>query len=346
VSDPFLTKESIMTTLKDNAWMAIILILFFAWLDCTKAETFVGGSIIKSDEVWSKEKSPYILQGNVQLSQDAVLIIEPGVAVQGNGKSIRVWGTLSAVGTKDDPIIFEQTSIYPGNSQATSNKHGLITIQYSQLYRSKLYYPSGDAMYGSLILTDSYIEDLDWMYMWYPVRDSIIQRNVFIRPGLIDSGLTRVGLNISNNVFYKQSKPIVNWATYDDAKVVVERNSFLSAKGEILALKYDHSSMTAPSNYWGGLPDSEIPGKIIDKNDDLGLPGFIEYLPTLSEPDAETPRFTTHIVTVEGLEGGVVVFDHSPLETICNGMVCKYVYFDGVIATMTFVQQFPGHLYP
>jgi len=126
--------------------------------------------------------------------------------VHGNNNSIRIWGELSAVGTKIDPIIVNNLSIYPGNSQASSDTHGLIAIKYTQLYSSKIYYPSGDAVYGSLILTDSYIENLDYMYIWYPVRDSVIQRNVFIKPNLISSGLM-VNLNVSNNLFYKQSAP-------------------------------------------------------------------------------------------------------------------------------------------
>jgi uncharacterized repeat protein (TIGR02543 family) len=258
--------------------------------------------------------------------------------VHGNNNSIRIWGELSAVGTKIDPIIVNNLSIYPGNSQASSDTHGLIAIKYTQLYSSKIYYPSGDAVYGSLILTDSYIENLDYMYIWYPVRDSVIQRNVFIKPNLISSGLM-VNLNVSNNLFYKQSAPLTNWAAYGSAQMIVEKNSFLAAEGNILALQYDSSSMTAPYNYWGGLSDQDIQDRILDKNDDLALPGYIEYQPILSEPDAGTPKFITHTVTVGGIEGGVVLFDHQPLETNCNSTICNYVFFNGVITTLSFVPE-------
>jgi len=248
-----------------------------------------------------------------------------------------MWGTLAAIGLSDDSITFENISIYPGNSQTISDLDGLVRIENAHIYNSKLFYPSGDAVYGSLVLRNSYIENIDYMYLWYPVRDSIIEKNVFINPGLLSAGLTGVNLSIRKNLFYKQSQPLVNWAAYSGSKMIVENNSFIKAIDNILALQYDSSSMTAQNNYWGTLSDSEIADRIVDKSDDLALPGFIPYKPILSEPDVETPKLLTHEVRVEGIEGGSVVFDHPPLETSCNGNACSYIYFHGVTVVMTFI---------
>lgn len=79
--------------------------------------TNVSG-IISSDTTWTVELSPYIVTGNVMVSNGATLTIEPGVSVRfDNGKSLQVNGTLIAKGTPTNKITFtsNQPSPAPGD---------------------------------------------------------------------------------------------------------------------------------------------------------------------------------------------------------------------------------------
>ena len=59
---------------------------------------------------WTKENSPYIVNANLLVEEGAELTVDPGVIVQFTGNYyIKVNGTISAVGTKSEPIIFVQS---------------------------------------------------------------------------------------------------------------------------------------------------------------------------------------------------------------------------------------------
>ncbi|MCD6550447.1 lamin tail domain-containing protein [bacterium] len=66
------------------------------------------------DTILTKEGSPYTFRGTFYISQDAILLIEPGVHIElvsdvVRRPSIEVQGTLIALGTSEKPIIFGPT---------------------------------------------------------------------------------------------------------------------------------------------------------------------------------------------------------------------------------------------
>jgi hypothetical protein len=66
--------------------------------------TFVLGSI---NGFWSREHSPYIVQGDITVSSGQSLTIEPGVEVRFDGHyKFIVNGSLNAIGTETDSVIF------------------------------------------------------------------------------------------------------------------------------------------------------------------------------------------------------------------------------------------------
>ena len=65
----------------------------------------VEGVLSGDDLHWTKDKSPYVVTGNVLVPEGETLVIDPGVDVQFNGEYyIQVEGTVKAIGTGDDRI--------------------------------------------------------------------------------------------------------------------------------------------------------------------------------------------------------------------------------------------------
>lgn len=65
--------------------------------------TFVGG-IISENTTWTLENSPYVFVDTVTVARDVTLIIEPGVTVDMDFWSLRVEGTLRAIGNETHRI--------------------------------------------------------------------------------------------------------------------------------------------------------------------------------------------------------------------------------------------------
>jgi len=74
------------------------------------------GVVITSDTVWKKSQSPYFVQQNTLIVENATLTIEPGVKVYiSPGVMIMCHGKFVADGKKDSPIYFRGVSETPWN---------------------------------------------------------------------------------------------------------------------------------------------------------------------------------------------------------------------------------------
>ena len=77
------------------------------------AQTEVSGNITK-DTTWTKDNSPYIVTGTIQVLKGVTLEIEPGVTVKFNeGLSLNVGGILIAKGNLGNNIIFTSNREMP-----------------------------------------------------------------------------------------------------------------------------------------------------------------------------------------------------------------------------------------
>lgn len=85
--------------------------------------THVSGTI-SANTTWTLAGSPYVLDGNVTVAAGVTLTIDPGVVVKLNGQLRYLWvsGTLKAVGTQAQPIVF--TSIQDDTVGGDSNGDG------------------------------------------------------------------------------------------------------------------------------------------------------------------------------------------------------------------------------
>ncbi len=67
---------------------------------------FVGGTISESTD-WYYTEYPIVLSGDVSVVDGATLTIQPGVVIKVSGfRSINIAGTLTAIGTESQPILF------------------------------------------------------------------------------------------------------------------------------------------------------------------------------------------------------------------------------------------------
>ena len=90
-----------------NAVRTFIVVLFIA-IGQVHAATIINASrgYITSTEEWTKDRSPYILNADVQIARNGgFLTIHEGVEVQGNGRRIKVGDRLLISGTKQSKIL-------------------------------------------------------------------------------------------------------------------------------------------------------------------------------------------------------------------------------------------------
>jgi RHS repeat-associated protein len=73
--------------------------------------TNVSGTI-SVDTTWTSANSPYVLTGLTNVAAGVTLTIQPGVVVKGSGQGVglTVYGSMSAVGSSSQPIIFTSSA--------------------------------------------------------------------------------------------------------------------------------------------------------------------------------------------------------------------------------------------
>jgi hypothetical protein len=253
--------------------MILFILAIILCLPIASLATDVGG-IIDSDTTWDLAGSPYNIASEVQIAEGATLTVAPGVIVDGTHGRIRVWGTLSAVGTDTQKITFLRTWIGP--PQATSN--AVINIQFADFIVGSIY-----CEYGfSLTLRDSRISGQQGLYdsrvrVKFPYNDCIIERNIFLYLNQVDLGDSKgdTKIVVKNNVFYDAR--VHNNQNYDNSEVLLQNNSFLSTDRVVLSLSIAPQNITATYNYWNTTETSVIDQMIWDRNDSLESGDYVVY---------------------------------------------------------------------
>lgn len=259
----------------------------------TPTPTQSVGGIINSDTVWSDTSVIYAITSKVQVAYGATLTISPGVRVQ-NG-TVEVFGRLMVEGTAQNPALLSGVNILPGSQSSARNFE--IILRHAGITGGSVYSATGNGIYGTLTMEDSVVEDVgSYMYIWYPTSTVTIRRNIFSNCGSgnnawIDGGSNGVDIVVENNVF-KNCAPVVNWAAYSNAQMLVRYNTFLPANGATAVgfrPGYTLATMDARENYWGTTDETQIGTMIFDQNDDLGTSGVIPFKPFLTAPHPNTP---------------------------------------------------------
>jgi hypothetical protein len=251
--------------------------------------------ILKASEVWTTEKSPYLVTCTLQIPANLSITINPGVTVIGTGSSMfHVHGTVTAHGSPGDEVhLMGPTSKFFDMNGSDSSAH--VDLQYVAVEKGSNLYFGGS---GHLTLLDSRLTDVGgYSYVHYPAKDVHIERNVLVNSGGFSIGLSSgVKSYVRNNLFMGAATNgawVRSWAAYGASIAVVQYNSFVDVppQSRILELEKGHDSakMTATENYWGTEDTDQIDKWIYDKSDDITSAGFIDYLPLLAQPHADTP---------------------------------------------------------
>lgn len=188
-----------------------------------QAATFVSGE--QGDSVWTKEKSPYIIQGTVTISAGKTLTIQPGTEVHSLAYSdvIYVDGTLTAKGLANDSIRFIG---FPDELDPNSSHGGTIHFNSSSTL-SELEY----------MVIDKWGDQQYWPYSIYTSAASLSIKNCSIRnseqTGITIAGGTPilVSCNFFNNVYdiVAQAVSLKNVSSNTNANILIQGGAAVDA---------------------------------------------------------------------------------------------------------------------
>lgn len=265
------------------------------------------GGVISSDTTWANTSEVYNITTPIQIAYGTTLTIAPGVKVAGG--DIYVYGVLNISGTSQSKADLTDVHVIPGNN--SPSEPYFISISHANLIDGSLLSPTGNGVYGSLLLQDSHLKDLKdrygyntFVHIWYPVSDVIIRRNIFDNFAGFNVGTSSSNADIifENNHFKNFRTKYSSYADWGWVTCWNARNATVSISGSSfepeglngypavsLEAGLDYASMIAVSNYWGTTVENEIRQMIYDKNDDLSCAGYIDYHPFLSAHHPDTP---------------------------------------------------------
>ena len=296
-----------MLKLQVNLVLASLL-LSISTQECDASEVISiksGGMYFNT--TWSSG-STYSLTGNIKVAKDVVLEVSPGAKIIGNNFKIRIDGNVMLLGTEVSPIIVEDTHFVAGKGDAGHLEIRSASLEGGSVYSMKHF----KGLKASVNISDSTLSNMESMYLFYPPRNMSIVRSVFDRCGGISVGSDAVQIEISNNLFHRQTTDfaIKNWARMpwiisqdesDDGKnyyyaldMIVSGNTFTCTDRVALKLEpaYNDALMQkAQNNYFSTTDEEHILSEMLyDKRNNHRVQNEIQFRPFLNKPHEDTPR--------------------------------------------------------
>jgi len=220
----------------------------FAGTENVSAQTYVSGNITTNTK-WTSTGSPYIIQSDIIVQSGVTLTVDPGVTVKFDGLySIVVDGTLKAIGTKINPIIFTSNFTSPKKGdwytlrlRTSNNVINWTEIEYANYGVFVTYYGGNNKILNTTINDCS----VDGIYITNSNNNTVQNCNITSNNGygmtLYESDNTSVeNCNINNNVYFGI---YFNASTYTQVKNCNISN--INGKGIIL---YSNSHNTSIIN--------------------------------------------------------------------------------------------------
>lgn len=232
-----------------------LLFVFCAILVKLTAITYVTSSTVSG--LWEQSLSPYYIMNDVTIPEGAILTIEPGVEVFGNGMyALNVNGALRAIGTEQDSIIFtaadttvgwhglhfNQVASEPdssiikyckityGKANSSSNNGGGITINRNKIEIAHSFISRCSATGGGAI---SCFNSSDVI-----IRANVIYKNSasFLGGGIFLSGSNSIEINhniISNNFALDGGGLAITGNNEIESNVIVNNRTANSINGAL-----------------------------------------------------------------------------------------------------------------
>jgi parallel beta-helix repeat protein len=237
---------------------------------------------IDKDTVWDKQKSPYLLRGDITIQANSTLTIEPGVVLEfsGNNKFI-VEGTLRAEGTANNPIIFKQSGKYfisgwYGIVFKSKNPKDNSVLKYGNIYQARfaIYCDGGSPQISYCTITANNIG----VHLWN--SNAIISNNKI--SDNIENGLYIGSMNptITNNLITMNNRGIV--CDYAPNPNIQQNDVYGNAEYDFYVSRTEND-IQAPNNWWGTTNEPAIRQKIFDKQKD-GSVGNVMINPIALKP--------------------------------------------------------------
>jgi len=295
--------------------------ILFTFLNFSLAQTSISQGNVSG--TWTLEGSPYLINGEITISNDSTLYIEPGVLVEFQGHyKLNVQGRLLAIGTRSDTIIFtiNDTSGFNNFKIPDGGWHGIrfrqtpasndsSKIIYCKLQFGKALESIWPDQYGGAI----YVEGFDKLL----ISRSLITNNVAVKA--IDAGGGGIycsdaspfleSVIISNNISTDNGGGISCWdnsrPTLKD--VIIRNNISYSVGGGISCLENANpilENVTIDGNY------SSEGG------------GMFTYV---SNPSLTNNTISNNIAGV----GGGILFSGGSVPSIINSTIKKNRATDG-----------------
>ena len=263
------------------------------------------GGVLTSNTTLTDAQSPYLITSTLQTPENVTLRINAGVELTSQANDMfLVHGKLIAEGTANNKIVLDAGggNIFNGKEAKGSMS---VSVNHAILRNGASLWPPAGANEGSLTLKNSEITNMsDYSYIWYPVNDVLIEKNVFTNSGGFSIGFRGVSgrdkVVLRYNRFVSKHPNLPSWADYwiqnrvcycdTNSSLIVDFNSFLD-DGISVGLKpaYPDTKLDARNNYWGTTDESVISSKIYDSNDDITTAGYIQFTPYLAAPHSSTP---------------------------------------------------------
>ncbi|MDK2937125.1 MAG: hypothetical protein PWP62_2133 [Eubacteriaceae bacterium] len=249
--------------------------------------TEIQGGIIKENLVLTKDKSPYKILSDIQLSDNATLIVKEGVTIDGNNKNIEAFNAkIQIKGTKDENIIINNLSIIP--KYTDNNNPPEVDIEYTNLTGGT---PCGDR--AKLTLKNSVLKNTKVIDVSWAEGETIIERNIIINgePIILAPYEGHSKAYIGNNIFEGGSVNI-KVDNFPTGETKIQYNSFNPNRYAIYVTNgSSDAKINANDNYWGTVNTMKIEEMIFDRNDNLNSGVFVECDRILKESHIDTPIY-------------------------------------------------------
>jgi hypothetical protein len=185
------------------------------------AEDRVVGGILDADTPWLPSAGAYTVGSTLQIPAGHRLHIAAGAQVTAAASPMfLVHGLLTASGTATRPVTFDGNATADFFSTRDSSGDAGVEISDATIRNGASLIPAtGHEQYAYLRLTDSRVESVRGMsYLWYPVRDDVVERNVFSNSGGFSIGTNTGHFYFRNNRFRTASTTgywVQDWAGYN-----------------------------------------------------------------------------------------------------------------------------------